>query len=37
MSQLWAFFVFPLIGGVVGYLVWLVVHNENPNPLGRTT
>ena len=30
LSQLWAFFVFPLIGGVVGFLVWLVVHNENP-------
>jgi aquaporin Z len=26
LAQLWAFFVFPLIGAVVGYLAWLVVH-----------
>jgi aquaporin Z len=26
MSQLWAFIVFPLIGGALGYLVWLLVH-----------
>ncbi|MGH8977428.1 MAG: aquaporin [Acidimicrobiia bacterium] len=30
LSQLWAFFVFPLIGGVVGCGVWLFVHNERP-------
>ena len=33
LSQLWAFFVFPLIGGAVGYLVWLVVH---PQPREHT-
>jgi aquaporin Z len=27
LSQLWAFFVFPLIGGVVGVLVWILVHD----------
>ena len=27
LSQLWAFFVFPLIGGVLGVLIWLFVHN----------
>jgi aquaporin Z len=27
LSQLWAFIVFPLIGSVVGVLVWLMVHN----------
>jgi aquaporin Z len=26
LTQLWAFIVFPLIGGVVGVLLWLVVH-----------
>ncbi len=26
MGQLWAFIVFPLIGAVVGVLVWLLVH-----------
>ena len=26
MSQLWAFIVFPLIGGAIGVAVWLVVH-----------
>jgi aquaporin Z len=26
LSQLWAFFVFPLLGGVVGVLIWLLVH-----------
>jgi aquaporin Z len=29
LSQLWAFFVFPLIGGVLGVLVWLLVHETN--------
>jgi len=27
LEQLWAFIVFPLIGSVVGVLVWLMVHN----------
>jgi aquaporin Z len=27
MAQLWAFIVFPLIGAVVGVLVWLLVHD----------
>jgi uncharacterized membrane protein len=27
MSQLWAFIVFPLIGGVLGVLIWLLVHD----------
>jgi len=27
LSQLWAFFVFPLIGAVVGVGLWLVVHD----------
>ena len=29
LVQLWAFIVFPLIGGVLGVLVWLLVHDEN--------
>ena len=28
MAQLWAFIVFPLIGAVLGVLVWLLVHDE---------
>ena len=28
MAQLWAFIVFPLIGAVLGVLVWLLVHEE---------
>ncbi len=28
VGQLWAFIVFPLIGGVLGVLVWLLVHDE---------
>ena len=28
LAQLWAFIVFPLIGGVLGVLVWLLVHEE---------
>jgi aquaporin Z len=27
MSQLWAFIVFPLIGGAVGFAIWLFVHD----------
>jgi hypothetical protein len=27
MSQLWAFFVFPLVGGAVGVVVWVLVHD----------
>jgi aquaporin Z len=27
MSQVWAFFVFPLLGAVIGVLVWLLVHD----------
>jgi aquaporin Z len=26
MSQLWAFFVFPLIGAVLGVIIWLFIH-----------
>jgi aquaporin Z len=29
MSQLWAFIVFPLIGAVVGVMVWVLVHEED--------
>jgi aquaporin Z len=28
LSQLWVFLVFPLIGSVIGVLVWLLVHEE---------
>ncbi len=28
MSQLWVFILFPLIGGVLGALIWLLVHDE---------
>jgi aquaporin Z len=28
MKQLWVFIVFPLIGAVVGLLIWLVVHDS---------
>jgi Major intrinsic protein len=28
LVQLWAFIVFPLIGAVVGLLVWLLVHEN---------
>jgi len=28
MSQLWVFIVFPLVGAVLGVLVWLLVHEE---------
>lgn len=28
LIQLWAFIVFPLIGAVVGLLVWLLVHEN---------
>jgi aquaporin Z len=27
LTQLWAFIVFPLIGAVVGFLLWLLVHD----------
>jgi aquaporin Z len=27
LSQLWAFIVFPLLGGLLGVLVWLLVHD----------
>ena len=27
ITQLWAFLVFPMIGGIVGVLVWLLVHD----------
>ena len=33
MSQLWAFFVFPLIGAAVGFAVWFVVHDTRLEPL----
>ena len=28
IAQLWVFIVFPLVGGVLGVLVWLLVHEE---------
>jgi aquaporin Z len=28
MVQLWAFIVFPLVGAVLGVLIWLLVHDE---------
>ena len=28
LGQVWAFIVFPLIGAVLGVLVWLLVHDE---------
>ena len=28
LTQLWAFIVFPLVGAVLGVLVWLLVHEE---------
>ena len=28
LTQLWAFIIFPLIGAVLGVLVWLLVHDE---------
>jgi aquaporin Z len=34
MSQLWAFFVFPLIGGALGVLVWQFVHPTAAAPSG---
>jgi hypothetical protein len=27
LSQLWAFIVFPLLSGVLGVLIWFLVHN----------
>jgi glycerol uptake facilitator-like aquaporin len=32
MKQLWAFFVFPLAGAVVGVLVWMLVHDTRLEP-----
>jgi aquaporin Z len=29
LGQLWVFIVFPLVGAVLGVLVWLLVHDEN--------
>jgi aquaporin Z len=28
LSQLWAFIVFPLVGALVGVLVWMLVHDS---------
>jgi len=28
VSQLWAFVLFPLVGAVIGVLVWLLIHDE---------
>ena len=28
LSQLWVFIIFPLVGAVLGVLVWLLVHEE---------
>ncbi|HEY2814356.1 MAG TPA: aquaporin [Acidimicrobiales bacterium] len=37
MSQLWAFFVFPLIGAVVGMLLWVLVHDAHVGPATAET
>jgi len=29
IAQLWVFLIFPLVGAVLGVLVWLLVHEEN--------
>ena len=29
IGQLWVFIIFPLVGAVLGVLVWLLVHDEN--------
>ncbi|MET0325284.1 MAG: aquaporin, partial [Ilumatobacteraceae bacterium] len=29
IAQLWVFIIFPLVGAVLGVLVWLLVHDEN--------
>ena len=29
MKQLWVFLIFPLVGAVLGLLIWLLVHDEN--------
>jgi aquaporin Z len=29
IAQLWVFIIFPLVGAVLGVLVWLLVHEEN--------
>jgi len=36
MKQLWAFFVFPLAGAIVGVVVWMVVHEGQPDPAPAT-
>ena len=28
LVQLWAFIIFPLIGGALGFFIWLLVHDE---------
>ncbi len=33
MSQLWAFFVFPLLGGAIGVAIWMLVHDTRLEPL----
>jgi len=33
LSQLWAFIVFPLVGGFVGWLAWLVINDEPAIPV----
>ena len=30
LGQLWVFIIFPLVGAVLGVLVWLLVHDERP-------
>jgi aquaporin Z len=32
MTQLWAFFVFPLAGAILGVVVWTFVHATRPEP-----
>jgi len=29
LGQLWVFIIFPLVGAVLGLLIWLLVHDEN--------
>ncbi len=32
MTQLWAFFVFPLAGAILGVVVWTFVHAAGSEP-----
>jgi aquaporin Z len=35
MKQLWAFFVFPLAGALVGVFVWMIIHDTRLEPAPR--